>query len=138
MADGGAADMSDRGRLDEPSLAGILRRLFLSTSHWLTAELAQGRDDAKAALRSVVKGAVLGVLGLAFMIAGFMMLLQAVAILLGNVLGSESGGLALTGAGCLVLAGIAVLWARHALRIRPQLHSMITRWLSGKDPSSRN
>lgn len=138
MADGDAADMSGRGRHTEPSLPFILRRLLLSTTQWLGAELAQGRDDAKAVLRSVVKGAVLGVLGLAFLIAGLMMLLEAVATILGNALGSESGGLALTGAGCLVLAGIAVLWARHALRIRPQLHSMITRWLSGKDPSSRN
>lgn len=138
MADGDAADMSGRGRHTEPSLPFILRRLLLSTTQWLGAELAQGRDDAKAVLRSVVKGAVLGVLGLAFLIAGLMMLLEAVATILGNALGSESGGLAITGAGCLVLAGLAVLWARQALRIRTQLHSMITRWLIDKEQPSSN
>lgn len=138
MPDGGAADMPGGERTSETSLAGILHRLTFAGRQWVAAEVVQSRADARLVLRRIVTSAILGLAGFAFLIAGLLLLLEALAMAVGNWLGSDTGGHALTGAGCVLLAATAALAARQMLNIGPHLHSRITHWLRGNgQPPSR-
>jgi hypothetical protein len=121
--------MPGGGRASDPSLPGILHRLMFAGRQWVAAEVAQSRADARLVVRRIITSAILGLAGFAFLVAGLMLMLEALAIAVGTWLGSDPGGHAVTGGACLILAAIAALVARQMLKFGPHLHSRLTQWL---------
>jgi hypothetical protein len=138
MPDGGAADTPGRRHEPHPPLPGLLHKVIEASSRWLAAEVAQGRTDLRTAAGNVLKGILVMLVAIAFLLAGVVLLVEAAALAASQYLGSVVGGHAMTGAACvLAAAGLAVI-ATRTMKAMPRFNSRAVKWLLGNRRSLRD
>lgn len=117
-------------------LQALLNQIIDDGTQWAAAELEVSKLEAREILRGYAWLAALAFFGFALLMAGLIVLFQAVAFELGRYLESASGGGVLVGLALIGAAIAAWLAALRAPRSNGRVRSRIFRWLLEASPST--